>query len=375
MEQFSELIKNETWGAVDESTSADAKYEKFAEIYSKHYDIAFAQNIIRRKSQRKYPKPWIMPWLEDACSRKNDAYHQKIKNPSPENNTKYNKLKLFTEKHVDLAKKKFYSEYVKEHQADSKRQWQMINFLINRNSKHVKIDKIRDCERNVATAPQEIAEKFNDYFANIAKKLKEKIPQSMSDATNFLSSSTLNSIYLQPTNSTEISEIIKTLKVKATADINIASIKQADKANSKFSETIANVINASLTEGSFPTAMKTAKTVPIHKGGSKIDIQNYRPISLLSAFSKIYEKVMYQRIYDFLSLNNILIESQFGFRKARSCEHALLTAQHEILSSLNKKQISVLLLIDFSKAFDMVDHEILLKNYITMGYVVSLMLG
>ena len=114
-----------------------------------------------------------MPWLEDACSRKNDAYHQKIKNPCPENNTKYNKLKIFTEKQVNLAKKKFYSDYFKEHQADSKRQWQMINSLINRNSKHTKIDKIRDCEGNVATAPQAIAEKFNDYFANIAIKLND----------------------------------------------------------------------------------------------------------------------------------------------------------------------------------------------------------
>ena len=116
----------------------------------------------------------------------------------------------------------------------------------------------------------------------------------MIDSINFLNSSTLNSIYLQPTNSTEISDIIKALKVKATADINVASIKQADKASTKFSEIMAHVINASLTEGCFPTAMKIATTIPIHKGGSKLDIQNYRPISLLSAFSKIFEKVMYQ---------------------------------------------------------------------------------
>ena len=160
---------------------------------------------------------------------------------------------------------------------------------------------------------------------------------------------------------------IETLKVKATADINVASIKKADKISTKFSEVTSDIINASLFEGIFPTAMKTTKAVPIHKGGPKIDIQNYRPISLLSAFSKIYEKVMYQRIYNFLSHNNILIENQFGFRKGRSCEHALLTAQHEILSSLNKKQISMLLLLDFSKAFDMVDHQILLNKLYNYG--------
>ena len=142
----------------------------------------------------------------------------------------------------------------------------------------------------------------------------------------------------------------------------MASIKKAKNTASKFSEVIADIINTSICEGVFPSQLKSAKVVPVHKGGSKVDIENYRPISLLSAFSKIYEKVMYTRVYDFLSQNCILNENQFGFRKGRSCEQALLTAQNEILNSLGKKQISLLLLIDFSKAFDMVDHTILLEK-------------
>ena len=137
----------------------------------------------------------------------------------------------------------------------------------------------------------------------------------MGDACQFMDGNTTNygvnknyisnSIYLNPTNSTEISQIIDELKVKATADINIASIKTANNSTPKFSETIADIINRSLIEGVFPSLLKTAKVVPVHKGGTKINIENYRPISLLSAISKIYEKVMYTRVYDFLSQNNI----------------------------------------------------------------------
>ena len=118
----------------------------------------------------------------------------------------------------------------------------------------------------------------------------------------------------------------------------MASIKKAKNTASKFSEVIADIINRSIIEGVFPSNLKNAKVVPVHKGGTKVDIENYRPISLLSAFSKIYEKVMYTRLYDFLTQNSILNENQFGFRKKRSCEQALLTAQNEIIKSLSKNK-------------------------------------
>ena len=243
--------------------------------------------------------------------------------------------------------------------------------LLNRNRKRTKIDKIRDSDGNVATSPQAIAEKFNDYFANIAEKMKSKISSNIDDTSQSMGKNSKNhisnSIYLAPTNSTEISQIIEDLKIKATADINVATIKKANNTVTKFSEVIADIINRSFLEGVFPSKLKNAKVVPVHKGGSRVDIENYRPISLLSAFSKIFEKVMYARMYDFLSHNSILNENQFGFRRGRSCEQALLTAQNEILKSLSNKQISLLLLIDFSKAFDMVDHEILLNKLNNYG--------
>ena len=115
-------------------------------------------------------------------------------------------------------------------------------------------------------------------------------------------------------------------------------------------------------QGIFPSKLKIATVVPIHKGGKKTDIANYRPISLLSAFSKIYEKIMHARTFDFLTKQKVLYQHQYGFRKSHCCEHAILMAQNSILDSLNNKHIAMLLLIDFSKAFDMVDHKILLQK-------------
>ncbi len=104
------------------------------------------------------------------------------------------------------------------------------------------------------------------------------------------------------------------------------------------------------------------RQIPIHKSGSRSERSNYRPISLLPTFSKIYERVMCTRLTMHFKQTDILQNQQFGFRAGHSCEHAILTAQSNILRALDRSHIALLLLIDFSKAFDMVDHAVLLKK-------------
>ena len=161
-------------------------------------------------------------------------------------------------------------------------------------------------------------------------------------------------------------DIIKNLKNKATLDTKIGPLKIANS-NFMFTDAIAKVVTASFQEGVFPQQLKLARVVPVFKSGSKCDESNYRPISLLHAFSKIFEKLMHNRVTQFMENNKSLHDMQFGFRAGRSCEHALLTATNSILHSLNKNQVSLLLLIDFSKAFDMVEHSILIKKLANYG--------
>ena len=157
----------------------------------------------------------------------------------------------------------------------------------------------------------------------------------------------------------EIENIVNSLKNKATSDLAIQPLKFVSK---EIAPVIQHLVSASLEQGIFPDLLKCAKVIPLHKAGSRSEVSNYRPISLLSCFSKIYEKVMHKRLTHFLAENNTLFESQYGFRALHSCEHALLEAQNYLHSALDKKQIAILLLIDFSKAFDMVDHGILLNK-------------
>ena len=366
---FKRLIYEESWEeALSDNLDAQSSYDKFEDTYMKHYNKAYPlkSEHVRRTHERKNPKPWILPWLEDACARKNNLYHEFVNRPTPENKTKYEKLNEFCAKHVDIAKEKYHKAYFEKHKQSSRKQWQMINGLLNRNKKgSLRINNLVDSEGTTITKSDEISESFNKYFCNIASNLKQNsnCPEGSEAVTynEFLMNPVSNTMHLNDTNAGEIYTTIKSFMNKSTRDTKISALKIANESYS-FTNALAGVINKSFQQAIFPSQLKIARVIPIYKEGPKSDVSNYRPISLLSSFSKIFEKLMHIRLLNFLETNNSLFEEQYGFRPGRSCEHALLNAQNKLLESMNNRQVSLLLLIDFSKAFDMVDHVVLLKK-------------
>ena len=362
--KFKREISGTDWTYLASMHSADDKFDSFESKYREIYERNFPKKT-KAPRKRKTDKAWILPWLQGACDRKNKMYRKFVENPTIENHMKYKKLKKFVDKHVKLAKRKYYDDYFKKYSNDSRKQWEMVNNLLNRKTKKKNSIKKVQYKNESFTNTQEIASKFNDYFCNIAQELKDGNPGAHGGgSTPDLTISSASRVQAAMTSSDdctteEISNIIQSLKNKATSDLGIMPLKHVRE---EISPALNHIIQSSLREGVFPQNLKRAKVVPIHKGGSRIDITNYRPISLLSCFSKIYEKVMHARLTKHLKFDNIMFTSQYGFRSGHSCEHALLEAQNRILKSLEKKQITALLLLDFSKAFDMVDHGILLSK-------------
>ena len=122
---------------------------------------------------------------------------------------------------------------------------------------------------------------------------------------------------------------------------------------------LTELVNLSFSIGQFPSVLKLSKVIPIFKKGSPLETSNYRPISLLLNIDKIFEKLMYSRVYSFLEANNVIYSRQFGFRKSHSTTHALISMVERLRRCLDDGNVAVGVFVDLQKAFDTVDHRIL----------------
>ena len=125
---------------------------------------------------------------------------------------------------------------------------------------------------------------------------------------------------------------------------------------------LSSIINHSLLTGCFPDCMKLANVCPIFKSGDSSLIENYRPISVLSCFSKVFEKIMFNRLVSYLNRLNIINPNQYGFRKNHSAYMALLDLHDKITEAWDKNEFAIGISIDLSKAFNTINHDILLKK-------------
>ena len=172
-----------------------------------------------------------------------------------------------------------------------------------------------------------------------------------------------NSFFLRPTDAREVTNIIKLLKPKTSCGHDDISPKILKKLYNGIILPCVHIINLSLSTGIIPDDMKLAKVVPIYKSNGSTEImKNYRPVSLLPVLSKVLERIVYNRLFDYLIKHEILHTSQYGFQPNLSTELAILELQDRITKILNNNECCVGVFMDLSKAFDTLDHAILLNK-------------
>ena len=171
----------------------------------------------------------------------------------------------------------------------------------------------------------------------------------------------LQSMFLSVVTPDEVHKIINSLK-NGAAGYDELSASILKMISSSITSPLAYLCNLSFDQGVFPRELKLANVIPLYKADDPCGFDNYRPVSLLCVLSKVFEKVMYNRLVEYLDMLNILNDKQFGFKRLHSSYMALMALKDKLIDSLEKGEYVVGKFLDFSKAFDTVNHDIMLQK-------------
>ena len=201
---------------------------------------------------------------------------------------------------------------------------------------------------------------FDEYFVNASDNINKTIPRTPNSPLWYLDSAIENYLLLSPVTNLAIEDVIANLYSTKSIGPYSVPINIFKIVKHHISHPLAKIINQSFLKGTLPSKLKVAKVVPVFKKGDPEIRSNYRPISLLPIFSKIFEKLVYKWLYSFVTCNKIIYPLQFGFQENHSIDHALISMTETIRRSLDNKKYGYGVFIDFQKAFDTVNHKVLL---------------
>ena len=355
---------NET---VNTQTNIDINelYKSFFEKMHALLDQYFPR--VRQSRKKAKDKDWITDGIKRSIKERHKLFNLQLTNGTTENREKYRKYRNMLNKIIRDTQQEYYKNLINQHSSNCIGLWKTLGSIISKKNKQTKINKLK-IENKITNDPIQIANAVNDFFTNIGPTLANKFKNSNQNSFNkFMGESYKQSMYLHKTNSDEIMKLISNLDSKKSPGYDELTATFLKLCAPHISETLANIFNACISNGVYPDLLKTARVTPIYKNGEKTDPSNYRPISVLSLLNKVFEKVLHKRLYKYLTKFNILYEYQFGFREGHSTTQALIEITDRIKTAIDKKDLTCGIFIDLTKAFDTVDHNILLKKMFHYG--------
>jgi len=322
---------------------------------------------IIKTSQRKITKlkPWITVGLITSMRERDKLKKRYMRNKDDEGlERRYKNYRNTLTNLIKSTKHDYYKNKIDEAGKDTRKIWEVINEVTDSKTKKTNLVdvsiKIKDSH---ITEARDKANAFNEYFTNITDEL---LPKN-SVATTLELETVSDSLFLNPVDDNELIKHICTLKTNGTPGKDSISAKVIKENHLNLLSPLKHIINLIFLTGKIPGCLKTSTITPIHKSGDVENIENYRPISLISNIAKILEKCIKKRLISYLDKNQLLHNKQYGFRQRVSTKDAVLDLIKSINNSLNAKRKCMSIFLDLTKAFDMVPHDRLLLKLEKIG--------
>ena len=311
-------------------------------------------------------KPWITSELRAKIKEKNKLYSKYCKRPltyGQEYRTARNSLT----NQLRQAESKYYQTLLNNHAGDSKKTWNTISSILNpAKSSSPSITKIT--HQDITTQdPSEIAKAFNEYLITAPKIISDSLPQPTLNFSSFLPPPLTSSFSFHLITPDIVRQLIDSLKsCGGSGSVDIPN-KVLKALKDVIDVPLSLIFNRCINEGYFPDALKIAQVQPVFKSGEKSSICNFRPISILSGLSKIFEKFLNAQLTEYFETNQILSANQWGFRGGISTEMAIAKFIQKVINGFNDKKFGIGVFLDLQKAFDLVDPNILLSKLQNYG--------
>ena len=341
--------------ATDPQTAFTKFYLLLDELYNKYFPIK--TKSVSKKAQQK---PWINQTLVNRIKIKDKLCRQSSKGRIDRKTYTDFRNKLTAQ--IRKAKASYFENRFNMCKGNIKETWNTINSTIK---KQKVSNQVVIYENDNIVHNNDVPHKFIEYYSNIANTIVSEIPIVNENVESYLGDANASSFFMCPIINQEVENAIRDLNDNGCGIFKIAT-SVLKEVKSTISNTLSIIYNMCIEHGYFPEELKIGCITPVYKKGDKSNISSYRPICSLSSFSKIFEKIVYNRMLNFIEKHEILSKSQFGFRKNVSTETALANFIDYVHKGLTAKHNVGAIFMDLSRAFDVMDHNILeikLKHY------------
>ena len=342
--------------SVNASMNVNQLFENFSNALACAVNKFSAPSIIKKRNSN----PWITNRLKNLANKRNEWYRKSLRNP--DFIVKFKTIRSNFAKELRNAKRNYYRNRFYQIIGDSRQTFRTLNEVLGNNTSNQQPINSLLINDQVITDGSEIVERMNEFFTDIGEKLAESIPNTFPLPTLEINQF---SMYLHPITIDEVKQIVRNLKPKNSTGYDGISNNILKVLSPEILSHLTDIINESFKSGVFPDLMKISKVIPLFKNGNKLDPSCYRPISLLISLSKILEKAMFTRVISFLERFNLLHKNQFGFRSRRSTVDAIAKMSEKIRFANTNACCAIFL--DLKKAFDTIDHQILLRKLDSIG--------